>query len=155
MKKRGSALSFGPGAPSLILIFVILSMTMLGMLAMLSAKNDRSLSKRSIQVVQAQYALNIQAEERHAEIDQIIAECRESAKTRDELLELLTEHLPEDVRLDRDDENQDDTISYTVSDGTRTIRCKLLIHDPELYETRTEWLLHSLTSVTGDDTSWN
>ena len=154
MKKRGSALSFGPGAPSLILIFVILSMTVLGMLAMLSAKNDLSLSKRSIQVVQAQYALNIQAEECHAEIDRIIAECRESAGTRDELLGMLSERLPEDVRLDRDDDNQFDTISYTVSDGTRTIRCKLLVHDPE-YETRTEWMLHSLTSVTGDDTSWN
>ena len=155
MKKRASALSFGPGAPSLILIFVVLSMTVLGMLAMLSAKNDYGLSVRSIQVVQAQYALNIQAEERRAEIDQIIAECRDNNDSLDALLAELSERLPEDVLLEKDDTLDADIISYSVSDGTRTIQCKLLIHDPELFETRTEWLLHSMTAETGDESLWN
>ena len=155
MKKRSSALSFGPGAPSLILIFVVLSMTVLGMLAMLSAKNDYGLSSRSIQVVQAQYALNIQAEERLAEIDSIIAECRNNTNGMNALLAELTERLPEDVQLEKEDGTDADIISYSVTDGTRTMRCKLLIHDPESYETRTEWLLHSMTAETGDESLWN
>ena len=42
--KRKSSLSLGPGASSLILIFVVLSMSILGMLSLLTARNDLNLS---------------------------------------------------------------------------------------------------------------
>ena len=60
--RRKSRVSFGPGAASLILIVVILSMSVLGMLALMNARNDSKLSSRSIAVVEAGYALNEQAE---------------------------------------------------------------------------------------------
>ena len=46
MKKR-SSISLGPGAASLILIFVALSMAVLAMLALMTARNDQKLSDRS------------------------------------------------------------------------------------------------------------
>ena len=60
--KRKSRVTFGPGAASLILIVVILSMSVLGMLALMNARNDIKLSDRSIAVVEAGYALNDKAE---------------------------------------------------------------------------------------------
>ena len=147
MKKRTSALSFGPGASSLILIFVVLSMTVLGMLSLLSARNDRGLSARSIQVVQAQYALNQKAEERLAEIGGLLSECHQTADSNEAYLNHIRERLPDDVTLEGNE------LSYSVTDGTRTLRCRLYIND---FSTGgTTWLLHSLTSETGDETIWN
>ena len=42
--RRKSNVAFGPGAASLILIVVILSMSVLGMLALMNARNDARLS---------------------------------------------------------------------------------------------------------------
>ena len=45
---RKSRVSFGPGAASLILIVVILSMSVLGILALMNARNDIKLCERSV-----------------------------------------------------------------------------------------------------------
>ena len=63
---RRSRISFGPGAASLILIVVILSMSVLGILALMNARSDSRLSARSLQVVQAGYALHADAERQMA-----------------------------------------------------------------------------------------
>ena len=73
--KRKSSVSFGPGAASLILIVVILSMGVLGMLALMNARNDARLSSRSIEVVAAGFELNDQAERKLAELDDVLARC--------------------------------------------------------------------------------
>ena len=52
-----SRISFGPGAASLILIVVILSMSVLGILALMNARSDSRLSARSVQVVQAGFTI--------------------------------------------------------------------------------------------------
>ena len=147
MKKRRSVLAFGPGAPSLILIFVVLSMTALGMLSLLSARNDYNLSKRSVQVVEAQYALNQQAEEYRAAIDAVLMECRASADTQEAYLDAIAENLPEGAEL------EEDILRFSVTDGSRTMRCSLLIHDLS-NPVRSSWQLHSLTAETGEEI-WN
>ena len=68
-----SRISFGPGAASLILIVVLLSMSVLGMLALMNARSDSRLSRRSVQVAQAGYALNAEAEAQLAKLDAIAA----------------------------------------------------------------------------------
>ena len=83
MSNKTSAISLGPGASSLILIFVVLSMTVLGMLSLLTARNDRNMSVRSIRVIEAQYKLNRSAEEKRAEIDEILAQCRQDSDTQE------------------------------------------------------------------------
>ncbi len=147
MKKRASALSFGPGASSLILIFVVLSMTVLGMLALLSAQNDLHLSQRSAQVIEAQYRLSSQAEKRRADIDEILTQCRQGADTQDAYLEAVAAALPDGVTLDGD------TLAFSVTDGSRTIRCRLRLHGLNDIQ-RASWVTHSLTAET-EDSSWN
>ena len=73
MNRRESRVSFGPGVASLILIVVILSMSVLGILALMNARNDIKLSDRAAQVVQAGYALNAEAERRLATLDALAA----------------------------------------------------------------------------------
>ena len=50
---RKSNVSLGPGASSLILIFVVLSMAVLGMLSLMTSQNDLRLSERNVQVTEA------------------------------------------------------------------------------------------------------
>ena len=52
---RRSTVSLGPGASSLILIFVVLALSVLGMLSLLTARNDLKFSERSAQVIEAVY----------------------------------------------------------------------------------------------------
>ena len=56
MSRKKSSITLGPGASSLILIFVVLSLTVLGMLSLMTSRNDFRLAERSAQVTEAVYA---------------------------------------------------------------------------------------------------
>lgn len=58
-KKR---FAIGPGAASLILMVVVVSMSVLGMLSLISARNDDNLTKRSMQMITQNYELNGKSE---------------------------------------------------------------------------------------------
>lgn len=58
-KKR---FAIGPGAASLILMIVVVSMSVLGMLSLISARNDDNLTKRSMQMITQNYELNGKSE---------------------------------------------------------------------------------------------
>ena len=64
MNKRKVAL--GPGAASLILIVVVLSLCMMAMLTQISARSDYNLCTRSAEMVQRVYELNAQSEQKLA-----------------------------------------------------------------------------------------
>ena len=49
MRKKGN-IGMGPGAASLIMIFVMLSMSVLSMLSLMNSRNDVRLSERSAEV---------------------------------------------------------------------------------------------------------
>ena len=148
MKKRTSAISFGPGASSLILIFVVLSMTVLGILSLLAARNDRNLSAQSVRVVEAQYGLQAEAEETRAALDELLAECRQKSGTQEQYLENVAAVLPDGVTL-----GDDRSLTFTVSDGTRSIQCRLQLHDFQ-DPVRETWSAHTLTAETEEDL-WN
>ena len=63
----------GPGAASLMLLVVVLSMSALGMLAMMSARSDESLSLRSQDVARQVAELNVSAEQSLARLDAVLA----------------------------------------------------------------------------------
>ncbi len=94
MNKRKVAL--GPGAASLILIVVVLSLAMLAMLMQISSRNDLSLASRSAEMTARVYDLNADAERKLAFLDEILIECRKEIKTGDmqAYLDLLAEKLP-------------------------------------------------------------
>lgn len=145
--RRKSNVSFGPGAASLILIVVILSMSVLGMLALMNARNDSRLSRRSVEVIAAGYALNDQAERRLAELDAVAAACAEAAGGDDgAYLSAVAERLPEGMRM------EDRLVSWTLEDGLRTLNCGVELL-PLGGEARLGWREHRLTAVTEE--VWN
>ena len=146
--KRKSNVSFGPGAASLILIVVILSMGVLGMLALMNARNDARLSSRSIEVVMAGYELNDQAERKVAELDGVLAQCAAVSYSDEAYLFAVQGNLPDGMLLDV--ENR--VASWKLSDGLRTLNCAVNIL-PLGEGERLSWREHRLTAVTED--IWN
>ena len=70
MKRK---IALGPGAASLILIVVALSLAMMAMLTIIAAKNDYSLCSRSASMIEQVYALNAASEKRLSELDAVVA----------------------------------------------------------------------------------
>lgn len=139
--RRKSNVSFGPGAASLILIVVVLSMSVLGMLALMNARNDARLSARSTAVVVAAYELNDRAERRLATLDAVAAVCA-SANDDDELyLAAVRALLPEGMLMDGR------VVSWTETDGLRTLTCEVELL-PLGGDARLSWRAHRLTAVT-------
>ena len=143
---RRSRISFGPGAASLILIVVILSMSVLGMLALMNARNDVRLSERSMQVIEAAYKLNEQAERALAALDAVAAECAAAAQDDGAYLEDMRARLPQNARMDGR------TVAWTETDGYRTLECAVELL-PLGEHPRLQWTIHRLTAITED--AWN
>ena len=119
---RQSRISFGPGAASLILIVVILSMSVLGILALMNARSDIKLSDRSVQVVQATYQLNEYAERRLASLDAIAARYAAISETDDDYAAAMRAFLPVDMQM------TDRVISWDETDGVRTLECAVTLN---------------------------
>ena len=135
MNKRKIAL--GPGAASLILIVVVLSLCMLAMLAQIGSRNDLSLSSRSAEMITRVYELRDQSEHRMAELDAILVHCQADAGDRDAYLALVEKNLPEDMTLD------EDVVSWSEPLDNRTMNCEVKILDPG--ETpRARWISYKL-----------
>ena len=143
---RKSRISFGPGAASLILIVVILTMSVLGILALMNARSDSRLSQRSVQVVQAGYELNAQAERQLASLDMIAARFAGIAESDADYETAMRAYLPADMTM------EGRTIRWSLSDGLRTLDCAVTLN-PLGGESRFTWVRHQLTAITEE--AWN
>ncbi|NLD84085.1 MAG: hypothetical protein GX637_07965 [Clostridiales bacterium] len=132
--KRKSSLSLGPGASSLILIFVVLSMSILGMLSLLTARNDLNLSQRSAGAAEMVYRLRERAEERRAAVGRLLAS--------GETLEAAFRDDPQWAGLTWDGE----CLTWAETDGTRTLSCALRV------DGGTAWAEQRLTTNIGEET---
>ena len=146
--RRKSNVSFGPGAASLILIVVILSMAVLGMLALMNARNDSKLSSRSIEVVAAGFELNDRAERNMAELDAVVARCAASTFSDEAYLAAIRGSLPDGMLMSQEDR----IVSWELTDGLRTLSCAVEVL-PQGENERLRWREHRLTAVTED--IWN
>ena len=146
--RRKSNVSFGPGAASLILIVVILSMAVLGMLALMNARNDSKLSSRSIEVVAAGFELNDRAERNMAELDAVVARCAASTFSDEAYLAAVRGSLPDGMLMGQEDR----IVSWELTDGLRTLSCAVEVL-PQGEKERLRWREHRLTAVTED--IWN
>ena len=135
----------GPGAASLTLIFVMVSISVLAMLSLMSSRNDLKLSERSIEVVEEVYALNEEAEQGLAEIDEILAQCAVQAGSEDSYLDKIQKELPESYALEGRD------ISWTVTDGERTLELAVEVQPLES-EYRVRWARHMLSAE--EESEW-
>ena len=108
MKKRHIAI--GPGAASLILIVVVLAMTMLGAMALLNAREDMRLMRRSARADEEIYALYARAERSLAALDAAAGQGADGLATR----------LPEGMTLMEDGA----TVAWTEHEGARGLQCE-------------------------------
>lgn len=144
MKQRKIAL--GPGAASLILIVVVLSMCVLCMLTYISAKNDVSLSQRSSEMVHTVYDLNARSESSLAALDAVLAACAAQAADQAEYLALVEQQLPPEMYLD------EGIVYWTEAAGEKQLECAVQIA-PLGEMPRAAWVQHYL--MVGTEDLWN
>jgi hypothetical protein len=138
VNKRKVAL--GPGAASLILIVVVLSLAMLAMLAQIGSRNDVSLAKRSAEMITRVYELHDQSERRYAELDAVLVRCRKEASDMEAYLALVEKNLPEGMEID------EDVVSWEEPLDNRTMNCAVKILDVGSAE-RATWVNYKLKVV--------
>ena len=146
MKRK---VALGPGAASLILIVVVLSLCMMAMLTQIGARNDFNLCKRSAEMVQRVYELNEQSERKLAELDALLVKAQKEAGTDMEAyLEKVEELLPEGMSLD------EEKVTWTEPLDNRNLECIVQLLPPGEKE-RTKWISHKLlVEEPEDDWEW-
>ena len=146
--KDKNGISLGPGAASLTLIFVMLGMSILGMLCLMSGRSDEKMSRRAIEVAQTIYLLNARAEEDFAELDGIMAEYAGKAASDQEYLEMIGAGLDEKYTM------YDREISWIADQGERTLVLAAEVR-PLGSSPRIQWKQHSLETESGTEESWD
>ena len=142
MNKK-SRISFGPGAASLILIVVILTMSVLGIVSLMNARSGQKLSQRSAEVIRADYELYDRAERSLSALDSVLS-LYGGEGTREEYLDAVRKNLPAGMSMDGD------LVTWTETDGYRTLTCQVRLTDGG---DRFVWTMHRLAAVTED--VWN
>ena len=146
MNKRKVAL--GPGAASLILIIVVLSLCMMAMLNQISARSDYNLCTRSAEMVQRVYELNAQSEEKLAELDAVLVKAAKDADGMEDYLEKIAASLPEGMTL------EEDRVQWTEPLDNRHLECIVQLLPMEEKQ-RTRWISHKLAvDEPEDDWEW-
>ena len=135
MNKRKVAL--GPGAASLILIVVVLSLCMLAMLAQIGSRNDYSLASRSAEMITRVYQLHDQSERKMAELDAILVRCQKETTDMASYLAKVEESLPSDMTLN------EDIVSWQEPLDNRTMNCEVKLLEPGQKE-RAKWVTYKL-----------
>ena len=148
MKKRSFHLSHG--APSLVLIVVVLSMSIMGMLMFIRTQNDKKLSQRSIQVAIADAALFEQAEKTYAALDALVAESKAQAANDEVFLENLPDVLPDGLEMDFDPESR--LIFWVESVQGRDLFAGAYVY-PHEAEERIHWYTRIVDAEVGK--TWN
>ena len=142
-----SSISLGPGASSLILIFVVLALAVLSMLSLMTARNDLKFSERSAAVIRSVYELTETAESRKADLDRLLASCAEQAENDVDYLAAVEEALPEDMEIEEGE------ISWSESDGVRMLDLAVQVL-PLSDANRSVWTRHNMRAETGDEWDW-
>ncbi len=146
MNKRKVAL--GPGAASLILIIVVLSLCMMAMLTQISARNDYNLCARSAEMVQRVYELNARSEQKLAELDALLAAAQKDAGNMEAYLAKVEGLLPEGMTL------EEDRVTWTEPLDNRNLECIVQLLPPGEKQ-RARWISHKLmVEEPEDDWEW-
>lgn len=146
----------GPGAASLLLIVVVLSMSTLGMLALMNARSDYRLSLRSAEVMRQAYGLSNQAERSLAMLDGVLVACAGEAEDDAQWLEIVGNSLPYGMTM------VGRTVSWTevfAAPTERSMTCTVEIAPLGAFP-RTTWVEHCLvtdlyeTEEEGTEDAW-
>lgn len=149
MKKN--RLQIGPGAASLILIIVVLSLSVLGLLSLMSARNDLRLARRSVDVIGEVYSLNERAEETLAALDALVQEAWQDTGDKTALLAAIEDRLTQGIRL------ENEQIVWTEHGEGRRLLCAVRI-DFAASRPMLCWSFHQIEveqSEMGASSIWN
>lgn len=136
---------FGPGAASLLLVIVMVSMSVLGLLALISVRADVRLAERSRDFDVAEFETMAAAERTMAELDAILASSAARSSTEEDYQAAIVEALPQDMTL------KDGEISWVeTSELGRSLQCrvKVMRHNEKQ---RFVWMEHAFVSEDSDD----
>lgn len=142
MKRREYRI--GPGAASLLLVVVVVSMSVLGLLALINARGDQKLTERGVQFAASEYTASAQAERRLAELDGVLALCARRAGSHEEYMNLVLEELPDGMKM------EENIVSWEQeSEYGRTLICGVEIN-PLGAQDRYTWKQHMFISSEDD-----
>jgi len=120
MRKREYRI--GPGAVSLMLLVVVVSMSVLGLLALISARGDYKLTDRAEEFAASEYNASAAAEYSLAQLDAVLAESAQTAQDDAQYMAMVEAALPEGMRLEGRSVRWEE-----VSAGKRTMVCAVEI----------------------------
>ena len=147
MKRKWIAI--GPGAASLILIVVVLSISVLGMLALISARGDCKLSERSVEMTEKIYELNEKAEVSVMTLDRLLYDCTARSTENEEYFQNISVNLPENMEM------YDAYVSWQEENDTHILYCTILLNEFGA-DARFEWKEHRLSMQMEDyEDIWN
>ena len=132
-----------PGAASLLLIAVVMSMSVLGVLSLVSARSDAKLSERSVAVAQSAAAIDVQGERSLALLDAALAACQD-AENDAAYLQAVAKALPEGMHL------MGRTVTWEESIEERKLECRAEIEKLGEFP-RVHWTAHRLYSEIIED----
>lgn len=110
----------GPGAVSLLLVVVVVSMSALGLLALISARGDYRLTERSAEVIVSEYDVSVEAEYALAELDAVLLSSRRTAQDEQSYLAAVQSALPDGMNLEGRIVSWEETLS-----AGRTLLCEV------------------------------
>lgn len=147
MKRKWIAI--GPGAASLILIVVVLSISVLGILALISARSDCKLGERSIEMTEKIYELNEKAESSVMMLDRLLYECTAHSTDNEEYLHKIFVNLPKNMEM------FDTYVSWQEKNDTHILYCTVLLNELGT-DFRFEWKEYRLSMQMEDyEDIWN
>ena len=130
----------GPGAASLMLIVVVLSMSVLGMLSMVNSRSDNRLSIRSAEVAEQAYQLSSAAEQSLANLDAVLVDCAAQVEDDAAWLALVAQSLPENMSL------SERVVRWTEeTENGREMICAVELAEYGAFP-RTQWMEHRLNT---------
>lgn len=116
----------GPGAASLILLIVVLCMTVLGILSLISARADRRMAQRAVEMTRGYYAADEQVERALSQLDACLRDAAQGAPDHETYLTRAADTLPDGWTMD------DGTAYYSADAGAnRTLECAAKILPPD------------------------
>ena len=125
---------------------------MLAMLTMVSAKNDESLSSRSVAMIENVYELSSMTEEKLATLDTILTRCAKENANDEAYLAAIEENLPDGMEMNGH------RVTWTETLDERNMECTVEVLDlSETGNGRFIWKTHRLTleeSEEEEDWDW-
>lgn len=137
-------LHLGPGAASLILAIVVISLSILGLLSLLQVRSDARLTERSTHLITDQYSASAQAEQDLARLDEAVLQARaRSERGEGDFADVLAELLPGEMTL------ENDLVSWTVeANETTALSCAVRVRNSGGTD-RLTWVRHLFESQAG------